>query len=413
MIIALFNNFFVIIMTLVCVMKASNPVIFLMSAGLLMIFITAEEMNVNMTAAKLIAAVCFAFSGSFFAAFIIAAVMDRLSPVKRALLSIFLYSAFFAYRAISGAEETDGRNMALFLLRLVLIFILTLLPSFAKQLLLSFKKKAEADRDIIRKSNISEIHERQLNYELAKQNFLAEKNARLVERENISRNIHNSVGHSITAAIMTLDAADMLYDVKPDEARKKMNDANERIRGSLDSIRRAVRTLDEEGKPVPLSDLISDFNGIIDEFVMDTRIKVDRIWKYDNDSLTTKGIDENSDALLKQGVPHGQGIPHEHAEFLTGVLQELLTNGVKHGNADYFIVTLTGDSAHLKLSVKDNGHSDFNEENSRLKIENGFGIKKIQSYAKRMGGKTEFRNDDGFRAAVELPLLKSLSTDEI
>lgn len=68
----------------------------------------------------------------------------------------------------------------------------------------------------------------------------------VVERENISRNIHNSVGHSITAAIMTLDAADMLYDVNPYEARKRMNDANNRIRVSLESIRRALRVLDDE-----------------------------------------------------------------------------------------------------------------------------------------------------------------------
>ena len=66
---------------------------------------------------------------------------------------------------------------------------------------------------LIQNSNLNEMHEKRLNQELTKQNYLADKNARLVERENISRNIHNSVGHSITAAIMTLDAADMLYDV--------------------------------------------------------------------------------------------------------------------------------------------------------------------------------------------------------
>ena len=193
---------------------------------------------------------------------------------------------------------------------------------------------------------------------------------------------------------MTLDAADMLYEVEPEKARQKMNDANERIRGSLESIRRAVRTLDEDGKPVPVSDLISDFNGIIDEFVMDTKIKADRIWEPGNSPDAAEG--DNKGDLT---------IPHEHAEFLTGVLKEFLTNGVKHGNADHFIVTLTGDSAHLRLSVKDNGQSDFTDENSEAKIENGFGIKKIQSYVGRIGGKAEFSNDDGFRAAVELPLL--------
>ncbi|MBR0132911.1 MAG: hypothetical protein IJM14_07515 [Lachnospiraceae bacterium] len=392
MIIAIFNNFFVIVLTLVCVMKVSYPALFFIAAGLMMIFITAEEMDINMTAAKLAAAVCFSFTGGFFPAFLIFAVPDKQGPVKRSITGALFYLAYFVASVIYDGGGLSGREIAVFIIRLVFVFVMILLVSFAKQLLVNLKEKSEYDRQILVKTNIRELHEKQLNRELAMQNFLAEKNARLIERENISRNIHNSVGHSITAAIMTLDAADMLYEVKPDEARKKMNDANERIRGSLDSIRRAVRTLDEEGKPVSLGDLVSDFNGIIDEFVMDTKIKVDRIWKLGNPD------EEQLDSMNIY-------IPHEHAEFLTGVLKEFLTNGLKHGNADYFIVTLTGDSAHLRLSVKDNGHSDFTDENSGAKIEKGFGIKKIQSYVERLGGKTEFRNDDGFRAAVELPLL--------
>ena len=58
----------------------------------------------------------------------------------------------------------------------------------------------------------------------------------------------------------------------------------------------------------------------------------------------------------------------------------------------------------LKLEVKDNGRSDFGESNSKARIEKGFGVKKIVSYAERCGGKTGFVNDEGFRAFVELPV---------
>lgn len=54
---------------------------------------------------------------------------------------------------------------------------------------------------------LGELNEKKLNEELRIKNYLSDRNARLEERENISRSIHNSVGHSITAAIMTLDAA--------------------------------------------------------------------------------------------------------------------------------------------------------------------------------------------------------------
>ena len=264
------------------------------------------------------------------------------------------------------------------------------------------------------KSNINEMHEKRLNRELTIKNYLAEKNARLVERENISRNIHNSVGHSITAAIMTLDAADMLYDVKPDEARKRMNDANERMRGSLESIRRAVRTLDVETGTISAIDLKASMDAIIDEFVMDTEMKVDKIYEMPNKIYVSDADKLSEDALPDDnaGVSGEEEdrsveipIPREHAEFLTGVLKEFLTNGVKHGNATEYVVLLKGDSAHISLVVKDNGKSDFTPENSRRRIENGFGIKKIISYVERCGGKAAFTNENGFRSEVELPIL--------
>ena len=118
------------------------------------------------------------------------------------------------------------------------------------------------------------MYSKKLNQELVIKNYLADKNARLEERENISRNIHNSVGHSITAAIMTLDAADMLFDTAPKLAREKMNIANDRIRTSLDSIRHAVRVLDNENKFITVNDFISELVAVTDSFVMDTMIKI-------------------------------------------------------------------------------------------------------------------------------------------
>ena len=183
---------------------------------------------------------------------------------------------------------------------------------------------------------------------------------------------------------MTLDAADMLYDVKPEEARKKMNDANTRIRGSLESIRRAVRVLDEENKILLARDLKEELRTIAAEFAMDTSIEI-----FEN-------YNEIADEVE---------LPDEHVVFLTGVLQESLTNGLKHGNATEFVVFLMGDTAHVRLEISDNGASDFDKTNQAAKIEQGFGLKKIDSYVKMSGGKTEFTNDGGFKTIIELPIL--------
>ena len=410
MVFGIINNFIVMILAVLALFFSKYPAVCLVLAGALMVVLTYSTFFVDDElsetdsdseegAAGGIRAHIFAERGSFttaevlklllaggfsvlsgsFAGFFVFAVFDIFRPWFAAYIAMMLFFITNLLGLVGVGHS--GREVAMMIVLGSIIYFSVMIVLILKGLVRRQQRRAALERQRIQNSNLNEMHEKRLNRELTKQNYLADKNARLVERENISRNIHNSVGHSITAAIMTLDAADMLYDVKPDEARKRMNDANERIRGSLESIRRAVRTLDDEAGTMPVSDLKAAMDGIIDDFVMDTERHVDRI--YD--------------------VPDIQ-IPREHAEFLTGVLEELLTNGVKHGGATKFVVILTGDSAHIKLEVKDNGRSDFGEANSKARIEKGFGVKKIVSYAERCGGKTGFVNDEGFRAFVELPV---------
>ena len=281
--------------------------------------------------------------------------------------------------------EIGSRSVAETILYSVSIALIVAAIRFAKLVAANTKKRAEAAQERLMKASLSEMKERRINRELSQQSFQAERNARLLERENISRNIHNSVGHSITAAIMTLDAADMLYETKPEEARKRMNDANERIRGSLDSIRSAVRALDEEGGELPIADLVRYLRNAADDFTMDTERTVDFVTDYYAEDIA---------------------VPREHVEFLTGVLQEALTNGAKHGGAKHYAVLLAADSAHVRLSVKDDGHGDFDDTVRNERIEAGFGLRKILAYARRCGGTATFENDGGFRTEVELPLEK-------
>lgn len=241
------------------------------------------------------------------------------------------------------------------------------------------QKQAE---DAVTAAAVNEYYERQLNKELMHQNYLADKNARLEERETISRNIHNSVGHTITAAVMALDAADMLFEVRPEDAREKMQTANDRMREGLQSIRHAVRVLDDEITGITMEDFIAELNDIIDNFTMDTDLRVKKDFPAGDVNITE--------------------LPREHTEFLTGALKELLTNGVRHGNADVFLVRLLADSGHIRLQVQDNGCSDFNETNESIKIEHGFGLKKLISYGKRTGGEVRFIHKNGLMVEITL-----------
>lgn len=243
----------------------------------------------------------------------------------------------------------------------------------------------------VRGAAVKELYERKLNQELRMKNYLAERNARMEERENISRNIHNSVGHTITAAVMTLDAAELLVDVDAGKAKERMGTAKERMKEGLSAIRLAVRVLDKESQSVQVEDFLRELSAVADNFVMDTELTV----KIDVDVL-----------------PEVRSLPKEHTEFLTGAVQELLTNGVKHGNATRFLLSVWADSAHLLVSVKDNGTGDFSEENKERKIREGFGLKKIVSYVKKCGGEAKFTNENGFCAVLTVPLYQEETDGE-
>lgn len=386
MVYTVLDNIIILLLTVTSLSVSPFPEIFIVAAGFLMILTTyesfQEEKNTALIALKCALTTIFAMLSGGFTGF----------------LAFFLFRTVRKYiRIISGvclfllAELVIYQN-ASFPMCIVKVLLLTaafLFLMLIYNLIERIEKRKAQENEKLKASNISELHEKRLNEQLVMQNFLAEKNARLLERENISRNIHNSVGHSITAAIMTLDAADMLYDVSPEDARKRMNDANARIRGSLESIRRAVRVLDEDHTEIAASDLKCEMENLIHTFIMDTNINVNR--DYD---------------LLMDEIK----IPHDHAVFLTGALQEMLTNGVKHGNASEFVVIVSGDSAHIRLQVSDNGQSDFDPFNKKHRIENGFGIKKIISYVEKCGGKTHFGNEDGFKGMVELPMPTSIAS---
>lgn len=373
------HQFFIIVLTFTGLFTGRSPALFLTAAGLLLVLVTyqsfLEEGSGVLSAAAFVLMTVFAVLSGSFAGFCIFFLFRGLAVPLRAIsgLGLFLLTSLAA-----GGDVPFAMRIVQALLLAAAFLLLALLHGLAEHV----ERRRDREEERLIASNVSELHEKRLNERLVVQNYLAEKNARMTERENISRNIHNSVGHSITAAIMTLDAADALYDVRPEEARKRMNDANDRIRGSLESIRRAVRVLDEENTEISAGDLKCEMDDIIHQFVMDTDVRVD----------------QNVSQLMDDSR-----IPHDHAVFLTGALQEMLTNGVKHGDASEFVVTLSGDAAHVRLEVWDNGYSDFNPRNALGRMESGFGIRKMISYVEKCGGKTAFSSDGGFKGMVELP----------
>ncbi|MBO4686234.1 MAG: hypothetical protein J5628_06240 [Lachnospiraceae bacterium] len=388
MIITVLNYAIALLLGAMCAVQSDRPLLVVALFGVLLTAITAESLCEAENAAVrrllriavFVLSIAIAVTGGQWYGFVLVACVNGIpaaAAVGIAVVSWVVYSIVASYAEFS-AQAAARTLVCAFAVALCVAAV-----RFVKYEIEKARAKEEIARNRLIRTSLSEMNERKINRELSQQSFEAERNARLLERENISRSIHNNVGHTITAAIMTLDAADMLFEAKPEEARKRMNDANDRIRGSLDSIRSAVRALDEEGGELPIADLERYLRNAIEDFTMDTERTVD---------FATDCYSEDIE------------VPREHVEFLTGVLQEAFTNGVKHGGAKNFAVLLRADSAHVMLRIKDDGAGDFDESVRDEKIASGFGLRKILAYAQRCGGNASFDNEAGFRTEVELPL---------
>ena len=206
------------------------------------------------------------------------------------------------------------------------------------------------------------------------------------EREQIRRDIHNSVGHTIMAAIMSLDAAEAVYNIDSNKAMGKIKLANIRMRESLESIRKAVRGINSDMDEHTIEDMVS----LLD-------VNVDKLKKDFNIKIRTKIV--YSEQQLKKLC-----FSIKKIDFWEGALQELVTNSIKHGNATAIIVMINIDGSDISMVVQDNGTGIENMGNLNELLANGFGIRKIKEYLISVGGTLKMENQEGMLVTLKMPI---------
>ncbi len=192
------------------------------------------------------------------------------------------------------------------------------------------------------------------------------------ERNRIARDIHDNAGHSITAVIMQTEAAKLLIDTNPREAKAKMVSANIQAKNALNQMRESVHLL--AGR-----DSSSTLKDELEETIASTMDGTDIKIRYDIDDVS---------------------LPYERRRFICNCLKELLANGMRHGGATAFYVELKSDGEEVSLTVSDNGSglpSDFKE---------GFGLKGIREKAALLGGGivSVSQPDEGLEVTVTIKL---------
>ncbi|GAB3011117.1 sensor histidine kinase [Bowmanella dokdonensis] len=203
----------------------------------------------------------------------------------------------------------------------------------------------------------------QLNRELMATQTLLNQAGKQAERTRIARNIHDLLGHHLTALSINLQVAGRKADGEVKQAVEKCH----AIAGLLLSdVREAVAEIREKS--------LIDLQSALQELTTD---------------LPRIQVDLNIQAEV-------QDVEQAHAILMC--VKESLTNSLKHSSADRISISLSEASGNLQLDIHDNGQQKI------AGFRTGNGLRGIQERASGLCGQALFESGPrGFHTRILLP----------
>lgn len=195
----------------------------------------------------------------------------------------------------------------------------------------------------------------------------------LEERSRISMDLHDSVGNRLTSIIVQLQALPYMMKMDAAEADKAMGTVLEVVRQCLQEVRTVAHQMGSNEAGLGLVALTSLVNEI-----------------REMAGFTIK---------LTPQEQTGHWTP-ETSELLYRVLQEALTNIIRHAQASQVKVDILEKEHQLHMIVEDNGM--YRKENS---IFPGFGLSSMRARCERAGGSLSIDAVDphGMRLTLTIP----------
>ena len=173
------------------------------------------------------------------------------------------------------------------------------------------------------------------------------------ERTRLARDIHDSLGHHLTAIAVQLEKAAAFRDRDPGAADQALADARSSVRQALGDVRLSVRALREGAPPAALPEMLADLIGAAGPGQPQVTLSV-----------------TGDDAALS---PAASTVLYRSA-------QEALTNARRHSGARCVSVSLALDPREARLVVADDGRG-FGPARPA-----GFGLLGIRERAALAGG---------------------------
>jgi len=186
--------------------------------------------------------------------------------------------------------------------------------------------------------------------------------AQVAERERISRDLHDLLGHTLSVITLKAELASRLLARDPVRAEAEIRSVEQVSRAALSQVREAVAGIRSRG-----------FAGELEH----ARV-----------ALKAAAVDLSTDGELPP-------LPAAAEAALAMVLRESVTNVVRHAEAQHCRVTLRAEADAVLLEVQDDGRGG--------RVFEGGGIEGMRSRLAAAGGRLEISAEHGTRVRAWMP----------
>lgn len=191
------------------------------------------------------------------------------------------------------------------------------------------------------------------------------------ERQRLAREIHDAVGHELTALTMKLELSKYYFAQDQEQGHNLLEESIQDSRNALKSTRQVVETLTNDRRSA--QDLIQLIKKVDQTAHMQIHLK-------GQDSLESLEI--------------------ERTHVVYRAVQEGVTNCMKHSNAKHLWIELQLETNYFILNMIDDG----NALSTETKIHEGYGLKGMRTRVEELGGQFKYAVSDGFCLRIQFPI---------
>ncbi len=279
------------------------------------------------------------------------------------LAAVYIASAFFIF---AGRNGFDG------LIKSIVLLFLSYGVSTAFVMVMSYIVRLQ----IREKEKLAHINaELELAYKkLIESSAAARKLSAEQERTRMAGEIHDTLAHTLTTLIVQLEACKKLAARDPSRLPAELEKAQELSRSGFNDIKRTIKAL----RPQAMEDktFLASIESIIQDAMENTKIHI----------------------TLSNLLPEDISLPSHIEVALFRIVQESITNSIRHGQAGEIEIALKQEDNMLVLHITDDGMGCAN-------IKKGYGLGSITERAEGLNGSAEFssQSGNGFKTKVILP----------